>query len=228
MGEEGVEVAVAVVVGGGHRVNGAIGSGAERGGQFRKPPAAVVAERLRSLRVDREEVRHAVVVEVDEVAGPVHRRRRDAAVPGPANEAAPVPTEKPAGLAGSVGDVELGPAVAVDIGEGEAAVLPATLARFPGVLFVARPDRVAQADRLGRIHETGARAPVRGRWLARFGRPGRRRQGNETGQDRRQQGRGYRRHVVPLREPAVRTPAYRGPVYKHDVRPGSARESQSS
>ena len=186
MGEEGVEVAVAVMIGGGHRVDGAVGSGAERGGHFRELPAAVVAERLRSLRVDREEIGDAIAVEVDEVAGPVHRRRRDAAIAGPRLEAAAVPAEEPAGLAGAVGDVEFGPAVAVDIGKGEAAVLPASFAQFPGIFFVAGDlDGVAQADRLGHIGETGTGVRRRNFRINGAGQPGRRHQADETGKDRR-------------------------------------------
>ena len=107
--------------------------------------------------MDREEIGHAVVVEVDEIAGPVHRSRRDAAIAGRRFEAAAVPAEEPAGLAGPVRDVELGPAVAVDVGKGEAAARSAPLARLCAVFLVARPDEVAQADRLGHVLETGYR-----------------------------------------------------------------------
>ena len=207
VGEEGVEIAVRVVVGCGHGRDGGVRPAAEEARHLREPPAAVVAERLNSFRVEREEVGHAVVVEVDEVASPVHRGRRNAAVAGRGREAAAVPAEEAAGLAGPVSHVKLGPAVAVHVGEGEAAALPASLG---GLRVVAAGlDEVAQVHRFGYVHETGGCAPVRGRWPARAGRPGQRQQADETAKERRQQGWNHRRHAVPPREPAVRTPGCR-------------------
>ena len=205
VGEERVEIAVRIVVGCGHGIDGGVRRAAEGNGHFLEPPAAAVAERLRSRRVDREEIGHAVAVEVDEVAGPIDRCRRDAAVAGHGLEAAAVPAEEPAGLPGPVGDVKLGPAVAVHVGKGEAAALPAALGGFRVDFVAAGLDAVAQAHRFGHIHETGARAPVRRRQPARAGRSGPRQQAGETGKERRRQGWRHRRHVVPVREPAVRT-----------------------
>ena len=209
VGEEEVEIAVRVMIGRSHRKDAAVRPAAEGVRHFREPPAAVVAERLRSRRVDREEVGHAVVVQVDEIAGPVHRCRRDAAVTGHGLEAAAVPAEEAAGLAGAVGDVELGPAVAVHVDKGEAAVLPAPFDGLRIVLFVPAPDAIAEADRLGRVHEAAAGSLRRGRWIAGTGGADSRQQADETGKDRHRYicavEREHPNPVVPFHASAIRS-----------------------
>ena len=165
VGEEEVEVAVAVVVGSGHGVDVAIlPDPADQVGRLLEPPGAVVAERLCPLGLDREEVRCTVVIEVDEISGAVQGGRRDTPVAGSPCEAVALPIEEPSDLASAMGDVELEPAVTVDVDEREATVF-LVLADFTGALYLAADcERIAQADRLADIQESDAVARL-ANWL---------------------------------------------------------------
>ena len=158
LGEKEVQVAVAVVIACGHRIQIAhVGACGKRAGLLREAPAAVIAERLRAAPVEGEEIRRSVLVEVNEIPGPVRGGRIDAAIAGTLREAPPVPGKQPAGLASPMGDIEFKPAVAVDIDKGQAAIHQAGAGVFLAVRFD-RTHRIGQTDRLGNVDEAAARS----------------------------------------------------------------------
>ena len=149
VGEEQVEVAVAVVVGRGHRVGVSPVRDAQRARRRRESTGAVVAERLRSLRVDGDEIRMPVAVEIDEVPRQIDVVRFDAAIAGNADKPAPVMAKQPAFLATSMSDVELERSVVVDVDKRETPRLPIAGRRCPPLLHPHRcaRDSAARARR---------------------------------------------------------------------------------
>ena len=114
MREEEVQIAVAVVVGGGH---GGGGPGVfDVGGTGVRPETAepVVEEHFDAVFLHGDEVQPTVLVHVHEVGRLVDAPRRDAGVL-PLDEARAVEAEQSAAQIPPVGDVQVQPAVAIDV-----------------------------------------------------------------------------------------------------------------
>ena len=122
VGEEQVEVAVIVVVGGRHRVGFPVEPDAEGPGLLPEATGSIVTEYRRPARLDRQEVGRIVPIQVDEISSPVHAPGRQTAIAGKRRETAAVPAEQPARALIAVGDIEFEAAVPVDVGNGQPAV----------------------------------------------------------------------------------------------------------